>query len=759
MKIGLRLTLTFFIIAFIAMAVAGLIAYTNARKTLQEESFKKLTAVREMKAGQISDYFLQIKNQLLAFSQNPATIEATKAFKEDFKTVTAELHYNTTNFYQRHNKMDDYIDTVFIKELRKNSVSVVNKKNLEPKNANALLLQELYIAGNPKTLGQKHLLDTIEQTCHYNITHKKYHPVIRNFLQRFGFYDVFLIDNETGDIVYTVYKEIDFASSLQNGAYRNTNLAKAFNQALTITNKDDVALVDYNEYLPSYNAPASFIACPIFDGEKVIGVLAFQMPIDNINEIMTNHKQWENVGLGKTGESYIVGEDFTLRNQSRFLIEDSLNYFKLLKEIGVGNITINKIRNYKTSVGLQTVKTLGTKEALAGKNGNLIFDDYRGVSVLSAFKPLQILGMKWVIMSEIDEEEAFSPTQKLKYSIFTASLIILLFILVLSYFVSREVTKPLKELEYDALELAKGNLDVEITNERTDEIGSLANSFKKMQSSINELIHGLEDKVAERTQEVVKQKDIIEHKQTEIIDSLKYAKRIQNTLLAQDKFLNKYLPNHFLVFKPKDIVSGDFYWATKNKTHFYIAICDSTGHGVPGAFMSLLNMAFLNEAINQQQIVEPHAVLNHVRERLIKNLSKDGGQDGMDGILLCYNLETNEVTYAASNNAPVIVRDGELIELDADKMPIGIGMKTEPFRLFKPEIKPNDTFIAYTDGYADQFGGPKGKKLMYKPLKEQLKSINKLPMHEQKEKLIEYFNGWKGEMEQVDDVCVLGIKF
>ncbi|MDX2172686.1 MAG: SpoIIE family protein phosphatase [Bacteroidota bacterium] len=759
MKIGLKLTLTFFGIAFIAMLVAGIISYTSAKTTLKKESFNKLTAVREMKAVQITSYFNQIKNQLVSFSEDPSIIEATKQFKKGFQQVTTELNFNDKNFAQRHNKMDTYIDSVFIPELNKNSIGVVNKKNLEPKNPNALLLQQLFIAENPNKLGEKHLLDSIKVNCSYNKTHKKFHPVIRSFLERFGYYDVFLIDNETGDVLYTVYKEIDFASSLQTGAYRNTNLAASFNNALKIKNHDDVALVDYAEYLPSYNSPASFIACPIFDKGVVIGVLAFQMPIDNINSIMTNNKDWEGVGLGKTGESYIVGEDFTLRNQSRFLIEDSANYFKLLEEIGVGKLTVTKIRNYHTSVGLQEVKTQGTKEALLGKSNTLIFDDYRGVSVLSAFKPLNVLGMKWVIMSEIDEEEAFSPTLRLRNNILKGSLFVLFAILIISFFVSKQVTKPIKELEFDALELSKGNLDVKITNSRNDEIGSLANSFIKMQASLNDLIHGLEDKINERTKEVVKQKDIIQHKQKEIIDSMNYAKRIQHTLLASDKFLNKYVPNHFVLFKPKDIVSGDFYWATKNETHFYFAICDSTGHGVPGAFMSLLNMAFLNEAINQKKITEPHEILNHVRERLIKNLSKDGGKDGMDGILLKMDLATKKITYAAANNAPVIIRNGEIIELHADKMPIGIGIRQEPFKLYEADIQPGDTLISYTDGFADQFGGPKGKKLMYKPLKEQLKVYNSLSLNEQKEKLDTYFENWRGEQEQVDDVCIVGIKF
>ncbi len=755
MKIGIRLTVTFFIIAALAMIVTGTISYMNAKKTLKAESFNKLIAVREMKADQITSYFYQIKDQLLALSEDPFIAEAMLGFTKGYYNIDSEIN-KPGQLTKSATNINYYIDSTFIPALEKNSVSV-NPKSVFSRKPHTILLQDFYLASNPNPLGQKLKLDSISIKCTYNTIHKKFHPVIRSFLQRFGYYDVFLIDT-TGAVIYTVCKETDFASSLTDGPFKNTNLATCFTKAMQIKTKNQAVLVDFNEYMPSYNDHASFISCPIFNKNKVIGVLAFQMPIDNINSIMTNNKEWAKVGLGHSGETYIVGEDFTLRNQSRFLIEDSINYLKMLKNIGTPRAVISKIKNFNSSVGLQEVKTIGTKAALTGKSDALIFNDYRGVSVLSAFKPLNILGMHWVIMSEIDEEEAFSSTEELKMKLIKAFFGMLFLIIIISFIISKQITKPIKELEFDSLELSKGNLDVVIGLNRSDEIGSLANSFRAMQSSLREFIHGLEDKIKERTAEVVKQNDIILNKQKEHVDSLNYAKRIQQTLLASEKFLGKYLPNHFLMFKPKDIVSGDFYWATKNETNFYLAVCDSTGHGVPGAFMSLLNMAFLNEAINQKDIRQPNEILNYVRERLIKNLSKDGGQDGMDGILLSIDLKTRAITYAAAHNAPIIIRNEEVIEYDADKMPIGIGIRDQPFQLFTLDTQPGDTLVLYTDGYADQFGGPKGKKLMYKPLKEKLKLYSKIPLAEQKDKLDSFFEEWRGEQEQVDDICMIGIK-
>jgi serine phosphatase RsbU (regulator of sigma subunit)/Tfp pilus assembly protein PilF len=282
-------------------------------------------------------------------------------------------------------------------------------------------------------------------------------------------------------------------------------------------------------------------------------------------------------------------------------------------------------------------------------------------------------------------------------------------------------------------------------------------------------------KTIEEQKHLVEEKShIIEEKQKEIIDSINYAKRIQHTLLAHDEFLTENLPEHFVFFKPKDIVSGDFYWATSaeagldqtsNSKRFYLAVCDSTGHGVPGAFMSLLNISFLNEAITEKKINQPNEILNHVRQRLIDEISKDGGKDGMDGILLCIETlvgkdgsESKKITYAAANNHPVLVSGGVGIELGKDKMPVGKGEKNDSFTLRTVEAKKGDSLYLYTDGFADQFGGPKGKKFKYKTLNQLLVDNSNLSPEEQKNKLRENFESWKGSLEQVDDVCVIGIR-
>lgn len=259
------------------------------------------------------------------------------------------------------------------------------------------------------------------------------------------------------------------------------------------------------------------------------------------------------------------------------------------------------------------------------------------------------------------------------------------------------------------------------------------------------------------TKELKESRNKIEEKQKEILDSIHYAKRIQNTLITNKEFIDKNLPDNFILFLPKDIVSGDFYWATQHENRFYLAVCDSTGHGVPGAFMSLLNITFLNEAINQKHILEVDEIFNYTREKLIQNLGKEGQKDGFDGILICFDWDKKEISFVAANNPPILVTSGELKKLYCDKMPVGQGEKQIPFARQYLSAKTNDIIYLYTDGYADQFGGKHGKKLKYKALNEYILSISNEPLKQQHQLLMDRFYQWKGYHEQVDDVCIIGI--
>jgi len=268
--------------------------------------------------------------------------------------------------------------------------------------------------------------------------------------------------------------------------------------------------------------------------------------------------------------------------------------------------------------------------------------------------------------------------------------------------------------------------------------------------------------IDERTAEVVRQKNEIEVKNKDITDSINYAKKIQEAILPNTDIFKSLFKDGFILYKPKDIVSGDFYWLSEKENEVLIAAADCTGHGVPGAFMSMIGHALLNEIVNDKGITQPAKILDSLRSGIIKALKQSGksgeSKDGMDIALCNINREKGSLQYAGANNALFLIRNKELIEYKADKFPIGIGVNMESFSNNFIEIKKDDTIYIFSDGYADQFGGKDGKKFMRKRFKQMFLDINHLSMDEQKKEVGDSLTNWQGSYSQVDDVLVIGIK-
>ena len=260
--------------------------------------------------------------------------------------------------------------------------------------------------------------------------------------------------------------------------------------------------------------------------------------------------------------------------------------------------------------------------------------------------------------------------------------------------------------------------------------------------------------------ETVIQKHLVEEKNKEISDSIQYAKHIQDAILPSTSLLTQYLKNGFVYFNPKDIVSGDFYWIEKVGTSIYFAAADCTGHGVPGAMVSVVCANALSKALLEEKYSDTGKLLDRTRYLVVESFSGSDGEvnDGMD-ISLC-RLDGLTMQWSGANNPLWIIRKDstEVEEFKADKQPIGRSDKSNPFKTHIIQLNKGDSIYLFTDGYADQFGGEKGKKFMYKPLKEFLLKISIMSMDEQKELIADQFSNWKGNLEQVDDVCLIGVK-
>lgn len=287
----------------------------------------------------------------------------------------------------------------------------------------------------------------------------------------------------------------------------------------------------------------------------------------------------------------------------------------------------------------------------------------------------------------------------------------------------------------------------------------------------------LEQQVKQRTRELeeanteieaqrdmaTSQRDQIASQKKEITDSINYAERIQRSLLPQSALLKKVLPEYFILYKPRDIVSGDFYWMGEKDGMLYIAAADCTGHGVPGAFMSMLGISFLNEILNKTDAKNPDEILGLLRKYIISSLKQDGyegrSKDGIDMSLVSFDKTYKSLSYAGANNPLYLVRKGELREFKADSMPVGIHDRLDPFTLHTLDLERGDTFYMFSDGYADQFGGPREKKFMYSNFKNLILTIQPKSMREQEKILNDTIEAWKGDISQIDDIVIIGIRF
>ena len=293
---------------------------------------------------------------------------------------------------------------------------------------------------------------------------------------------------------------------------------------------------------------------------------------------------------------------------------------------------------------------------------------------------------------------------------------------------------------------------------RTSELAEKNNILKSQKEEIlaqNEEIIVQRDLVTDQYDQLVRQKK-------SITDSINYALRIQEAIMPSAKWRHDNLPEHFILYKPKDIISGDFFWIRKINNLIVFAIADCTGHGVPGAMLSMMGVALLNEIVRKREITKANHVLNEMRKEIILSLNQKGNireqKDGMDIALCAIDYENRKLQFAGANNPMVIIRDNKIINYKGDRMPIGISMVNEDFTNHEIDIYENDMIYLYTDGYVDQFGGNREKKFHSKTLRKMLLAIHKNPLQKQKAKLQNTLAAWQGDLPQIDDITILGLK-
>ncbi|WP_177419521.1 cache domain-containing protein [endosymbiont of Lamellibrachia barhami] len=319
----------------VASTLIGWLAISSGRAALEEQATQHILAVRDSKKAQIEDYFRVIRAQIQTFSNGQMIVDAMLGLGDAYLNFHGEFAEQEPDFYQ--NQLLSYYKNEFVTEFqnRNGGDSPLVDAYLTGLDETATAIQYQYLKANPNPLGEKERWSDPEDDTLYAQIHSLYHPKLRDFLEKFGYYDIFLVEPENGNIVYSVFKEIDFGTSLLTGPHADSGLGEAFRSAMKAEKPDNVSIIDFKSYGPSYNDQAAFIASPVFDDENRVGVLIFQMPVDRLNGIMTSGGKWQEVGQGKTGETYLVGKDLTARSISRFMVESPHSYPALLENVGV----------------------------------------------------------------------------------------------------------------------------------------------------------------------------------------------------------------------------------------------------------------------------------------------------------------------------------------------------------------------------------------------------------------------------------------
>ena len=439
MRISKKLPILFVIVSALSVVSVGVFSVVNTSTSLVHLEEQTLLALAETRKTSLNSYLKSIEEDLVVSAANGYVQNAMSNFTLGFRDEK-RMHQDP---------------------LKSLHGIYINDKTAEATNPQ----------GNPEKIGEKHLYNGPTTEGAYHSEHRRFHPWFRQMLLARGYYDIFLVDAE-GNVVYTVFKELDYATNLINGKYKDTGLAEAFKVALASKKAGSLNFIDFAPYSPSYGAPASFMSTPIVSDNGFQGVLIFQMPIDRINGVLQ-----QETGMGESGETYIVGKDYLMRSDSRFSEESTI---------------------LSTEVKTETVRL-----ALEGKAGIAVVPDYRGINVLSAYQPLDFLGVRWALMAEIDEEEVLTPSFEAAIYILIIGLGVLVLVALLGWYFARSIVRPLQKSTSEMLMLAEGDKSFEISGlNLNDEIGDIASALQTFKENAI-----AQDEMAAKEMEMVTQRE------------------------------------------------------------------------------------------------------------------------------------------------------------------------------------------------------------------------------------------------------------
>jgi class 3 adenylate cyclase len=486
----------------------GWIGYESARAAITRAVQNQLQSVRHSKTSGLMALLEALRDQAISLSDGKLVAEAMINFKQSYKGLAGE---SLTE--EQEQELRSYYATNFLPQLQRSLGITAQPEQFLPAEPVQRYLQYHYMAAGqdadaPEGKRQPDMPEAAEERNEedpqridgagddslYGLAHAAMQERFERVGRLFGYEDILLIDDDTLEVVYTLRKRPDFATSLRNGPYAATNLAKAADLLSRSGDRDAFKVVDTELYRPDLGRPVGFVLSPIFNGSDMVGILALEFPIDRIVELLTGKFQWEREGMGKTGECYVVGPDFTMRSRSRFMVEDPKGFITSLRTSAVSTSVVDQIERQGAVLNQLPVKTFSTEQALLGREGLTMIDDYRGVPVLSAYGPLDLNSLRWAVVAEIDVAEAYKPIHDYARHAVLATTALALGTTLLALASSWLLVRPLKQLSIAARKISAGDTSVSVNLNTRDEFGELARVFNDMSASLRRQRAELEEK-------------------------------------------------------------------------------------------------------------------------------------------------------------------------------------------------------------------------------------------------------------------------
>jgi class 3 adenylate cyclase len=476
-----RFILLMLLVSLGSILAIGWIGYQSARSALTYAVQNHLQSVRHSKTSGLMAMLEALRDQAISLSDGKLAADAMVDFKRSYRGLAGETLTDA-----QEQELRSYYAAHVLPQIQKNLGGTAQPEQYLPADPTQRYLQYHYMVSAAPG-----------DDSRYGLAHAALQERFDRVGKMFGFEDILLIDDDTLEVIYTLRKRPDFATSLRNGPYASTNLAKAADILSRAGDRDAFKVVDTELYRPNLGRPVGFVLSPIFNGPDMVGILALEFPIDRIVHLLTGNFQWEREGMGKTGECYAVGPDFTMRSRSRFMVEDPQAFLRELRTSMVTTSVVDQIERQGTVLNQLPVKTYSTEQALIGREGIALINDYRGVPVLSSYGPLDLNSLRWAVVAEIDVAEAYKPIYDYARNAVLATTALALGTTILALLSSWLLVRPLKQLSVAARKISTGDTTVSVDLNTRDEFGELARVFNDMTANLRRQRADLEEKARE----------------------------------------------------------------------------------------------------------------------------------------------------------------------------------------------------------------------------------------------------------------------